>query len=107
LSGGESQRIKLTKELSRGSSKPTIYLFDEPTVGLHFDDIQKLIHVFHGLIAKGNTVVVIEHNLEIIRAADYIIDMGPGGGKNGGKILYHGELKGLKKVKASVTGNYI
>jgi excinuclease ABC subunit A len=107
LSGGESQRIKLTRELSRLSSKPGIYLMDEPTIGLHFHDIRKLIDVFHRLIARGNTVVVIEHNMEIIKAADYIIDMGPGGGKDGGKIIYQGELRGLTKVKESVTGEFL
>ncbi|MCP5103081.1 MAG: ABC-ATPase UvrA [bacterium] len=110
LSGGESQRIKLCKELTRGSAKSvksTVYLLDEPTVGLHFADIRKLIEVIHALVEKGNTVVVIEHNLEIIRAADYIIDMGPGGGKNGGKILYQGEPPGLAAVEASVTGPYL
>jgi len=107
LSGGESQRIKLCKELTRTSGKSTVYLLDEPTVGLHFHDIQKLLEVFHALIAKGNTVVVIEHNMEIIRAADHIIDLGPGGGKNGGQILYQGDPQGLAAVKASVTGKYI
>lgn len=107
LSGGESQRIKLCKELGRGSGKSTIYLLDEPTVGLHFHDIQKLIEVFHALIIKGNTVVVIEHNLDIVRAADHIIDLGPGGGKNGGKILYSGAPEGLSAVKTSVTGKYL
>jgi excinuclease ABC subunit A len=107
LSGGESQRIKLTRELSRISAKPTIYLMDEPTIGLHFDDIQKLIDVFHGLIVRGNTVIVIEHNMEIIKAADYIIDLGPGGGKDGGEVLYQGELEGLRAVKESVTSEYL
>jgi excinuclease ABC subunit A len=107
LSGGESQRIKLCKELTRISVKSTVYLLDEPTVGLHFDDIQKLIEVFHALITKGDTVVIIEHNKEIIRAADYIIDMGPGGGKNGGKIIYQGNLAGLLTVDESVTGGYL
>ncbi|NIM18539.1 MAG: ABC-ATPase UvrA [Candidatus Aminicenantes bacterium] len=107
LSGGESQRIKLTKELSRISAKPTIYLMDEPTIGLHFDDIQKLIYVFQGLIARGSTVVVIEHNMEIIKAADYIIDLGPGGGKDGGKILYQGKPTALTAVKESLTGKFL
>jgi excinuclease ABC subunit A len=107
LSGGESQRIKLCKELTRASVKSTVYLLDEPTVGLHFDDIQKLIEVFHALIVKRDTVVIIEHNKEIIRAADYIIDMGPGGGKNGGKIIYQGNLAGLLTVDESVTGGYL
>lgn len=107
LSGGESQRIKLCKELTRTSGKSTIYLLDEPTVGLHFDDIQKLIEVFQALIGKGDTVVIIEHNKEIIGAADYIIDMGPGGGRNGGKIIYQGNLAGLLTVEESVTGGYL
>jgi excinuclease ABC subunit A len=107
LSGGESQRIKLTKELSRISVKPTIYLMDEPTIGLHFDDIRKLIHVFQGLITRGSTVVVIEHNMEIIKAADYIIDLGPGGGKDGGKIIFQGKPKGLTAVKESITGKFL
>lgn len=106
LSGGESQRIKMCKELTRSSGKATVYLLDEPTVGLHFADIQKLIEVFRALIAKGNTIVVIEHNIEIIKAADYIIDMGPGGGKNGGKILYQGTPDGLMGIEESVTGVY-
>jgi excinuclease ABC subunit A len=80
---------------------------DEPTIGLHFDDIQKLIDVFHGLIVRGNTVVVIEHNMEIIKAADYIIDLGPGGGKNGGEVLYQGELEGLLEIEGSITGQYL
>ncbi|MCP5046828.1 MAG: excinuclease ABC subunit UvrA, partial [bacterium] len=107
LSGGESQRIKLTKELSRLSKETTVYLLDEPTIGLHFDDIRKLLEVLHGLTARGNTVVVVEHHLEIIKAADYIIDMGPGGGKKGGKILYQGEPKGLSAVKDSATAAFI
>ena len=94
LSGGESQRIKLCKELSRVSGKPTIYLLDEPTVGLHFADIQKLLEVFNALILKGAAVVVIEHNPEVIFAADYIIELGPGGGKNGGKIINRGRGQG-------------
>jgi excinuclease ABC subunit A len=106
LSGGESQRIKLCKELTRTSGKATVYLLDEPTVGLHFADIQELIEVFRALIAKGNTIVVIEHNIEIIKAADYIIDMGPGGGKNGGKILYQGTPDGLMGIEESITGVY-
>lgn len=107
LSGGESQRIKLTKELSKSASKPTVYLLDEPTVGLHFHDIQKLLDVFHGLVAKGHTVVVIEHNMEMVKAADHIIDLGPGGGKHGGKILYEGAPGGLAAVKNSITGKFL
>lgn len=106
LSGGESQRIKLTRELSRSSSKSSLYIFDEPTIGLHFDDIKRLMDVFFGLIAKGNTIIVIEHNLEVIRLADYIIDLGPGGGKNGGLVLYQGNIQGISLVKDSKTGHY-
>lgn len=107
LSGGESQRIKLTRELGKSSRKPTLYILDEPTVGLHFNDIQKLIDVFHSLISKGHTVVVIEHNPDIIRAADHIIDMGPGGGQEGGQILYQGPLNDLKTISNSQTAQYI
>jgi len=107
LSGGESQRIKLTRELSRLSNNPTIYLLDEPTIGLHFADIQELLAVFSNLIARGNTVVVIEHHLEIVKAADYIIDLGPGGGRYGGKILYQGPSSGLKSFPGSITGRFI
>ena len=107
LSGGESQRIKLCKELSRFSRKSSIYLLDEPTVGLHFDDIQKLLDVFSSFIGKGDTIVVIEHNLDIIRAADYIIDLGPGGGKNGGQVLYQGTIDGIIKCRKSKTGLHL
>ncbi|MCK4835466.1 MAG: excinuclease ABC subunit A, partial [Candidatus Aminicenantes bacterium] len=107
LSGGESQRIKLCKELSRISSKPTLYALDEPTIGLHFDDIQKLINVFYSLIVKGNTIVVIEHNPEIIKAADYIIDLGPGGGYKGGHILYQGTLTGIMDCHQSITSGFL
>ena len=107
LSGGESQRIKLCKELSRTSNMPTLYVLDEPTVGLHFDDIQKLMNVFHSLILKGHTIVVIEHNLEIVKSADYIVDMGPGGGVRGGRIVYQGELSGIIKCPESVTSGYL
>lgn len=107
LSGGESQRIKLTKELSRISSKSTVYIFDEPTIGLHFDDIQNLINVFNSLIIKGNTIIVIEHNMEIIRAADYIVDLGPEGGNKGGNIVYQGNLNGILDCKNSITSLYL
>jgi excinuclease ABC subunit A len=107
LSGGESQRIKLTKELARQSGSATVYVLDEPTVGLHFDDVRKLIDVFRALIARGHTVVVIEHNLEMIKVADYLVDLGPGGGKNGGRIVYQGDVQGILKCKASLTGKYL
>ncbi len=107
LSGGESQRIRISRELGRGAVKSTIYLFDEPSIGLHFADIRKLLDVFTALIARGDTVVVIEHNMEIIRAANYIIDLGPGGGKQGGKILYQGDLQGLTGCENSITARYL
>lgn len=107
LSGGESQRIKLTKELARGSGSPTVYILDEPTVGLHFDDVRKLIDVFRALIHRGHTVVVIEHNLEMLRVADHVIDLGPGGGRHGGKIVYQGDVPGLINCKGSLTGKYL
>jgi excinuclease ABC subunit A len=107
LSGGESQRIKLTKELVRQSGSPTVYVLDEPTVGLHFDDVRKLIDVFRALIARGHTVVVIEHNLEMIKVADYLVDLGPGGGKNGGRIVYQGDVQGILKCEGSITGMYL
>jgi excinuclease ABC subunit A len=107
LSGGESQRIKLSRELARVSNKRTVYLLDEPTIGLHFHDIQKLIDVWMALIARGDTVVVIEHNLEIIRAADYIIDLGPGGGNRGGQVVYQGPLAGILACDDSITSRYL
>lgn len=107
LSGGESQRIKLTKELGRGSSSPTVYILDEPTVGLHFDDVRKLIDVFRALLGRGHTLVVIEHNLEMLRVADHVIDLGPGGGRHGGRIVYQGDVAGLVKCKDSLTGKYL
>jgi len=107
LSGGESQRIKLTKELARGSGSPTVYVLDEPTVGLHFDDVRKLIDVFRALMARGHTVVVIEHNLEMLRVADHVIDLGPGGGRHGGRIVYQGDVAGLLRCRDSLTGKYL
>ncbi|MCU0277034.1 MAG: excinuclease ABC subunit UvrA, partial [Acidobacteria bacterium] len=107
LSGGESQRIKLTKELARGTGSPTVYILDEPTVGLHFDDVRKLIDVFQALLARGHTVVVIEHNLEMLRVADHLIDLGPGGGRHGGKIVYQGDVPGLLQCRESLTGKYL
>jgi len=107
LSGGESQRIKLTKELARQSAAATVYVLDEPTVGLHFDDVRKLIDVFRALLSRGHTVVVIEHNLEMIKVADYLVDLGPGGGKHGGKVVYQGDVIGILKCKESITGKYL
>ncbi|HJJ99153.1 MAG TPA: ATP-binding cassette domain-containing protein, partial [Methanocorpusculum sp.] len=107
LSGGEAQRIKLTRELAKRATGKTVYLLDEPTTGLHFDDVKKLIGVLDGLVAKGNTVVVIEHNLDVIKCADYLIDLGPEGGKNGGKIIAEGTPEEVAKVKESYTGQFL
>jgi len=107
LSGGEAQRIKLAKELSRKSTGKTLYILDEPTTGLHFADIQKLLEVLQALVDAGNTVVVIEHNLDIIKSADYIIDMGPEGGHAGGKVVATGTPKQVAKIKESYTGQYL
>jgi excinuclease ABC subunit A len=104
LSGGEAQRIKLASELAKESRGKTLYVLDEPTTGLHFADIEKLIHTLHRLVDKGNTVVTIEHNLDIIKEADYIIDLGPEGGVGGGQIVASGPLSVvLKKSKQSYT----
>lgn len=107
LSGGEAQRMKLSKELSKRATGKTLYILDEPSTGLHFDDIRKLIALLQRLVDQGNTVLVIEHNLDIIKNADYIIDMGPEGGEGGGKIIATGTPEEIVKVKASHTGRYL
>jgi excinuclease ABC subunit A len=107
LSGGEAQRIKLATELSRASTGRTLYILDEPTTGLHFADTKRLIHVLNQLVDKGNTVVVIEHNLDMIKTADWIIDLGPEGGDKGGKLIAVGTPEEVAKVKASYTGQYL
>lgn len=107
LSGGECQRIKLAKELSKKSSERVMYILDEPSTGLHFEDIQKLLNILHSLVDKGNTVVVIEHNLDIIKTADWIIDMGPEGGDNGGSIVAAGTPEDVSKNENSYTGRYL
>ena len=108
LSGGEAQRIKLAKELSKRSTGQTLYVLDEPTTGLHFEDVKKLLEVLHSLVDKGNTIIVIEHNLEVIKTADHIIDMGPEGGEKGGKIIAEGSPEILLiKFKDSYTSQYL
>ena len=107
LSGGEAQRIKLASELSRKSTGRTIYILDEPTTGLHFEDVSKLTRILHRLVEGGNTVVVIEHNLDVIKTADYIIDIGPEGGDRGGTVIAKGTPEEIAKVHTSYTGYYI
>jgi excinuclease ABC subunit A len=107
LSGGEAQRIKLTRELAKRATGRTLYLLDEPTTGLHFDDTKKLITVLDDLVAKGNTVVVIEHNLDVIKSADHIIDIGPEGGDGGGRIIATGSPEEVARVRASYTGGFL
>jgi excinuclease ABC subunit A len=104
LSGGEAQRVKLSKELSRRSTGRTFYILDEPTTGLHFADIEKLLGVLNRLTEQGNTVVVIEHNLDVIKTADHIIDLGPEGGDEGGWIVAEGAPEDLAGLEASYTG---
>lgn len=107
LSGGESQRIKLATELSRPSTGKTLYILDEPTTGLHFEDIRVLLGVLRQLVDKGNTVVIIEHNTDVIRACDWIIDLGPEGGRGGGTIVAEGTVEDIKKNANSITGKFI
>lgn len=107
LSGGEAQRVKLADELSRKESGRSLYLLDEPTTGLHFDDIKKMLQILRGLVDKGNTVLVIEHNLDVIRNADWIIDMGPEGGQKGGYVVAEGTPKDIIACKKSYTGKFL
>jgi excinuclease ABC subunit A len=104
LSGGEAQRIKLSLELSKRSQGDTLYILDEPTTGLHWVDIQHLMDLLFKLRDAGNTVIVIEHNLDVVNLADWLIDLGPGGGRDGGEIVYAGERAGIDKVRRSLTG---
>jgi excinuclease ABC subunit A len=107
LSGGEAQRIKLSRELGKRTNSNTLYILDEPTIGLHFADIQKLLDVLMRLVDMGNTVVVIEHNLDIIKSADYLIDLGPEGGPGGGRIIAAGTPEEVAATEASYTGHYL
>ena len=107
LSGGEAQRIKLAKELSKRSTGRTLYILDEPTTGLHSHDIKKLLEILQTFVTLGNTVVVIEHNLDVIKTADWIVDMGPDGGINGGKVIAEGTPEKVSQIEGSYTGSFL
>ena len=107
LSGGEAQRVKLATELSKIATGKTIYILDEPTTGLHTDDVRKLLEVLQRLVDSGNTVVVIEHNLDVIKTADYILDLGPEGGDGGGRLVVSGTPEEVAQCKGSYTGQYL
>ena len=107
LSGGEAQRIKLSTELSKRDTGNTLYLLDEPTTGLHFEDIRVLLEVIETLINKGNSVIIIEHNMDVIKKADYIVDLGPEGGKNGGEMIFQGFIDRFLDCKSSVTADFL
>jgi excinuclease ABC subunit A len=107
LSGGEAQRVKLATELSRRATGKTVYILDEPTTGLHFADVERLLKVLKLLVEKGNSVFVIEHNLDVIKNSDWVIDLGPEGGDKGGKLVAEGRPTDIAKNKASFTGEYL
>ena len=107
LSGGEAQRIKLSKELAKRATGKTLYILDEPTTGLHFHDVKQLLTVLHTLTDQGNTIIVIEHNLDVVKTADWIIDLGPEGGNGGGQIVAAGPPETVMKTKASHTGRFL
>ena len=107
LSGGESQRVKLAAELSKKDTGKTLYILDEPTTGLHFEDIKILLGVLNRLVDKGNTVIVIEHNMDVIKCADYIIDMGPEGGRGGGEVVATGTPEQVAQNTKSITAHYL
>jgi excinuclease ABC subunit A len=107
LSGGEAQRVKLASELQKRSTGKTVYILDEPTTGLHFQDIAKLLGVINGLVDKGNTVIVIEHNLDVIKTSDWIVDMGPEGGSGGGLVIAEGTPEDIADTESSYTGQFL
>jgi excinuclease ABC subunit A len=107
LSGGEAQRVKLASELSRRATGKTLYVLDEPTTGLHFADVEKLLQVLHRLVDAGNTVLVIEHNLDVIKTADWVIDLGPEGGTRGGLVIAEGTPEAIARIPGSATGEYL
>jgi excinuclease ABC subunit A len=107
LSGGEAQRVKLAEELSKKDTGNTMYILDEPTTGLHFEDIRHLLVVLQKLVERGNTVLVIEHNMDVIKVADYVIDMGPEGGNRGGEVVALGTPEEVARVKESFTGQFL
>jgi excinuclease ABC subunit A len=107
LSGGEAQRVKLATELSKRDTGRTFYILDEPTTGLHFEDVSMLLKVLHTLVDRGNTVLVIEHNLDVVKTADWIIDLGPEGGLRGGTIVASGTPEDVVRVASSYTGQYL
>jgi len=107
LSGGEAQRVKLSRELSKRDTGKTLYILDEPTTGLHFEDIKQLLAVLHRLRNHGNTIVIIEHNLDVIKTADWIVDLGPEGGSGGGQIIATGTPEAVAKAKHSFTGQFL
>jgi excinuclease ABC subunit A len=107
LSGGEAQRVKLATELSKRDTGRTLYILDEPTTGLHFEDVRLLLDVLHRLVDKGNTVVVIEHNLDVVKTADWVIDLGPEGGEAGGQVVAAGTPEGVARAKGSYTGGFL
>ncbi len=107
LSGGEAQRVKLATELARKSTGKTLYILDEPTIGLHFEDVRRLLEVLDALVDKGNTVLVVEHNTDVIMHADWVLELGPDAGAGGGDLVYAGTPQGLKKCKQSFTAKYL
>ena len=104
LSGGEAQRVRLSRELSKRSTGRTLYILDEPTTGLHFEDVRRLLDILQELVTLGNTVIVVEHNLEVLKCADYLIDLGPEGGQDGGRLVAQGTPEHVSKCHDSYTG---